>query len=233
VADAAPPPPPGTKRNRGPLLVVAIAAAVILGGVAIMALTGDDDSPKERAGSVVDDDGATTKAGDATSPDDTTAREGEKSDEVTGQPDPSDPQAYGDDATLDALYDKCKAGDLDACDQLYLDSGFGTKYEAFGDTCGGRSKGGAYCAKTADATGTGATGGTSGSQVSDGLADSSAQTYGDDPDLDRLWDACQAGDMTSCDSLYLSAPFGTPYEEFGGTCGHRNTPQGMCADLYG
>src|SRR5665648_812338 len=41
---------------------------------------------------------------------------------------------YGDDATLDALWDACAAEDWASCDQLYFDSPLGSEYEAFGDT---------------------------------------------------------------------------------------------------
>jgi hypothetical protein len=48
------------------------------------------------------------------------------------------PQGYGDDAELDALYDSCAGGDGQACDDLYYQSPFGSEYEDFGNTCGGR-----------------------------------------------------------------------------------------------
>jgi hypothetical protein len=53
---------------------------------------------------------------------------------------------------------------------------------------------------------------------------SDASTYGDDPDLDVLWDACAAGDGAACDDLYVESPFGSEYEEFGETCGGRGLP---------
>ncbi len=55
---------------------------------------------------------------------------------------------YGDDAYLDGLWDACAGGDLQACDDLYFESDFGTEYETFGDTCGGRQEEGTgdYCA---------------------------------------------------------------------------------------
>lgn len=58
---------------------------------------------------------------------------------------------------------------------------------------------------------------------------SEAATYGDDSGLDGLWDACAAGDLGACDELYLSAGWGTEYEEFGATCGQISEPAyGMC-----
>lgn len=49
-----------------------------------------------------------------------------------------EPCTYGDDAELDALWDACEGGDGEACDTLYRDSAFGSEYEHFGNTCGGR-----------------------------------------------------------------------------------------------
>jgi hypothetical protein len=48
------------------------------------------------------------------------------------------PYTYGDDATLDALWDQCAGGAGSACDQLFFDSAVGSEYEAFGNTCGNR-----------------------------------------------------------------------------------------------
>lgn len=123
---------------------------------------------------------------------------------------------YGDDEDLDALWDACDGGDMAACDELYFSSGSGTDYQQFGDTCGGQTAGGDLCD-----TGTGGAGGTV-----DG-----AQSYGDDPDLDALWDACEAGDAGACDDLYWSAPSGSEYEDFGGTCGNRSDSYAICEDL--
>jgi len=50
----------------------------------------------------------------------------------------SSAQNYGDDPTLDALYDSCEGGDGDACDELYWTSPSDSAYEEFGNTCGGR-----------------------------------------------------------------------------------------------
>ncbi|MCH1450202.1 MAG: hypothetical protein L7U66_00220 [Acidimicrobiales bacterium] len=52
---------------------------------------------------------------------------------------------------------------------------------------------------------------------------SDADTYGDDPDLDALWDDCDAGDDVACDDLYLRSPIGSDYESFGSTCGERES----------
>lgn len=64
-------------------------------------------------------------------------------------------------------------------------------------------------------------------------ADSGDGTYGSDPELDALYDACADGDYEACDDLYNQSPSGSEYEEFGDTCGDRNEPSGYCVDLYG
>jgi hypothetical protein len=58
----------------------------------------------------------------------------------------SGPQAYGESARLDALWDACDRGDLGACDRLYYESPFFSEYEDFGATCGGRTDGTSDCA---------------------------------------------------------------------------------------
>ena len=53
---------------------------------------------------------------------------------------------FGSDPTFDAMAEQCEAGDLDACDDLYLRSELDSGYEAYGDSCGGRNMPGvAYC----------------------------------------------------------------------------------------
>jgi len=56
---------------------------------------------------------------------------------------------------------------------------------------------------------------------------SDADTYGDDPELDALWDGCAAGDMAACDDLYFESPLNSEYEEFGDTCGGLGRPDGQ------
>lgn len=58
-------------------------------------------------------------------------------------------------------------------------------------------------------------------------------TYGDNPYLDDLWDACAAGDMFACDALFLDSPYNSEYERFGDTCGQRNEPAGWCVVIHG
>ena len=69
----------------------------------------------------------------------------------------------------------------------------------------------------------------------DGAADGGPRTYGDDPDLDELWDACGSGEGGACNDLYAQTPAGSGYETFGWTCGERydlSRDPGTCpADL--
>lgn len=62
----------------------------------------------------------------------------------------SDGQSYGDDPTLDAMWDACEGGDGEACDDLYFQSALGSEYEEFGDTCGGRFERGDVLCSTED-----------------------------------------------------------------------------------
>lgn len=125
---------------------------------------------------------------------------------------------YGDDEALDTLWDACDSGDAAACDELALTSSVGSEYEEFGLTCGG----------TTDAVGSCASGA--------GTADESGSTggsYGDDPALDALWDACEGGSGTACDDLYTESPAGSEYEDFGLTCGNRVEFAMYCSDEIG
>src|SRR5665648_881652 len=94
---------------------------------------------------------------------------------------------YGDDATLDALWDACAAEDWASCDQLYFDSPLGSEYEAFGDTCGNRTDGNQLCVD----------------ELGSGAAPSEPNAFGDDATLDALYTACMAEDWQACDDLYL------------------------------
>jgi hypothetical protein len=49
-----------------------------------------------------------------------------------------EPCDRGEDPDLDVLWDACADGDGRACDRLYYDAGFDTRYEQFGNTCGDR-----------------------------------------------------------------------------------------------
>lgn len=59
------------------------------------------------------------------------------------------------------------------------------------------------------------------------------EAYGDNPELDALYDACTAGDGAACDDLYFASAVDTEYERYGLTCGDRFTvaeAPALCAD---
>ncbi len=58
-------------------------------------------------------------------------------------------QQYGDNPTLDGLWDQCATGDGAACDTLYQRSEPGSVYEQFGSTCAGTTDGSGWCADAA------------------------------------------------------------------------------------
>ena len=111
---------------------------------------------------------------------------------------------YGDNDTLDALWNACEGGDWAACDQLNWDSPGGSAYESFGDTCGNRTDGSLLCV---DELG--------------GGTQTEPNAYGDDTTLDALWDACTAEDWQACDDLYDQSDVGSGYEAYGDTCGNK------------
>ncbi len=54
--------------------------------------------------------------------------------------------------------------------------------------------------------------------------------YGDDGRLDRLWDACAAGNGLACDTLFWDSAPASEYETFAESCGAREAI-GLCAEL--
>lgn len=55
-------------------------------------------------------------------------------------------------------------------------------------------------------------------------------SFGDDPALDLLWSECEQGEGNSCDELFDVSALGSEYEQFGLTCGNRDTVLD-CEDL--
>lgn len=70
------------------------------------------------------------------------------------------------------------------------------------------------------------------SEAFEDVMETSQSTYGDDPYLDGLWDACDQGDMVACDDLFNESPLGSDYESFGESCGELGLPEDQvwCAD---
>lgn len=66
-----------------------------------------------------------------------------------------------------------------------------------------------------------------------GEGDSSFEPASDE-ELQALYDSCATGELADCDQLYLSAPFGSDFEEFGSTCGGTTDPMyGGCTGDFG
>ncbi len=107
-------------------------------------------------------------------------------------------ESLGDDPYLDSLWAGCDGGDGFACDALASSAPVGSDYELFGATCGARhgDLGPRTCAEPDEPFG-----------------------YGDDPDLDSLWERCSAGDASSCNQLWFDSPIGSAYEAMGDACG--------------
>lgn len=55
----------------------------------------------------------------------------------SGDDDPGPIDDYGDDRTLDLLWDACERGNNQACDELYTSAPLGSAYLEFARTCGG------------------------------------------------------------------------------------------------
>lgn len=53
--------------------------------------------------------------------------------------------ASGSAERLEVLYENCDQGDMQACDDLYLESPFDSAEEAFGDSCGNRNDPAGWC----------------------------------------------------------------------------------------
>lgn len=62
-----------------------------------------------------------------------------------GISDPAEDGAFGSDLVLDLLWTECEAGNMIACDDLYLGSPVGSEYEEFGATCGGEGNADGNC----------------------------------------------------------------------------------------
>jgi hypothetical protein len=136
-----------------------------------------------------------------------------------------DNTTYGSDAELDALYDRCGDEDWQACDDLFQQAPIGSEYEEYGDTCGGRTEGGTLCTEEfAEGDAAGLT--DEDTTTDDGTA---VQAYGDDAELDALYDQCGSGDMLACDVLYKSSDVGSEYESFADTCGGTTEGSSWCA----
>jgi hypothetical protein len=140
-------PPPGNGKNPALIIVLVVLVLGAVVGGAILLTSGGDDDDGPSAGTTLP--GAPAEPGEVTLPDitvpdvtvpDVTVPDvtlpdiGDLDDE--GGP-PTEPPSGGD-ATLSGLADECYQGDMQACDDLYLQSDSGSELEDYGDTCGHR-----------------------------------------------------------------------------------------------
>ena len=58
-------------------------------------------------------------------------------------------------------------------------------------------------------------------------------TYGDDAELDRLWDACASTGTDVCDELYNRSAQGSEYEAFADSCGGRGEQVACAPGAFG
>jgi hypothetical protein len=113
------------------------------------------------------------------------------------------PQAYGDNERLDSMQDDCEAGELWACDLLYMVSSPGSEYEQAAVTCGGTvDDTGEFCTPEPELGETGV-------------------APDDSRGLRVLARECEDGDLTACDLLYALVRPGHDLENVGHTCGGR------------
>ncbi|MDO5495566.1 MAG: hypothetical protein Q4G64_07630 [bacterium] len=120
---------------------------------------------------------------------------------------------------LDGLWDACEAGDMEACDELYMESPLDSHWEEFGNTCGGTDTGEYWC-------GSGPV--TPGGETSGAGEDPSEW----DLQLQQIaYDACAAGDGYGCERLGFLAEPGSEESAFGLACGNPGSTDGpFCVD---
>lgn len=150
------------------------------------------------------------------------------------------PQSYGDDAGLDRLYDSCAAGDLDACDDLWYASPWGSDYESFANTCGGTSSNGfGMCALEREwEEAERAYQDEVDRQEAEWRAEEERREAERQEEEDRvaallagLVTSCQGGDMQACDDLGWEADYGSAEYAVSETCGgHFPDGWGSCVD---
>ena len=116
-----------------------------------------------------------------------------------------DGYVYGTNIIGDYLWDLCSEEIFWACDSLFdleLYLLVGGEYTNFGETCGDQVEINVYCVEYFES--------------------SIPISYGDDPNLDKLYDECAQGNGDSCDMLFL-ASWGSEedeYFQFAATCGN-------------
>ena len=148
---------------------------------------------------------------------------------------------------LTTLYEGCAAGDMLACDNLFMQSPIDSALEAFADDCGGHAKVGMWCDPsftifeeeefTEDESedqgldwGDEDDSGDVGEPSDSGDFDQAkiASELAENPELKPLYEACAAGDMEACDDLFFETPYDSELERFADTCGGTDSSGGWC-----
>lgn len=112
--------------------------------------------------------------------------------------------AVATDLIIDALRVECEAGDMSACDVLFLSAPARSVHADFGETCGGRNSPGGWCVNLHEM----------------------------EVDLDELRDLCTGGNAFACDLLFLYAPIDSPDRATGSSCGGRGRSAPSCVLDY-
>lgn len=132
--------------------VVALVAAVVL-VLVFTVFRGDDDTRAEGSAAAVSSAQASepsSAAGQSQGSSSAGSTSGEPREPGPLVDPTAPPDGLGDDATLDDLAQSCFDGDMQSCDDLFLESDVGSAYETYGDTCAGRQPAGTdqYCTVT-------------------------------------------------------------------------------------
>ena len=129
-----------------------------------------------------------------------------------------DGYAYGTNIIGDYLWDLCSDEIFWACDSLFdldLYLPVGGEYTSFGATCGDQVEIDIYCVEYFET--------------------SFPINYGEDPNLDALYDECSRGNGDSCDVLYFSSQGASEkdeYFQFAATCGNTEEFDSVWCGLY-
>ncbi len=150
-----PPPPPSAAgpaatpwyRKPGPLFLLGVVIAAAIAIPVLVVVLGGDDGGTAAGSSTTTAAATTTEATTTTAATTTTTAPTTTSATTTT----SMPSPCGD-PTLDALYQDCASGDMQACDDLFWQSPVGSACEEFGDTCGGTTSGSEVCADSGSST---------------------------------------------------------------------------------
>jgi hypothetical protein len=135
------PKPPGN--NQALIIVIVVLVVAAVAGVGFLLASGGDDDDDTASSTTLDPGGeGTDPGGDTTLPSisvpDITVTVPDIGDIGSDEAGPPEAPPGGGDATLTGLADDCYNGDMQACDDLFLQTEAGSELEDYGDTCGKR-----------------------------------------------------------------------------------------------